>query len=354
MSDGPRRLYRKVIRIVAEDSPNVKLGLLQRAAGVPPTGEVLIPGVLPYPDYVKRRETWDPIRQCIGLDAQFYEGAEVLLYPPSWLSHSERLADLYAGLEAARSTDARYSKVWLPQDQGRRLPQWPRKAGAVGCDPGEGGANTAFAAADEWGLLDLESRKTPDTSVIPGLLAAFARKHGVRWEQVLLDRGGGGKQLADDMRSRGMSVRTVAFGEAVTADVRAPKTNTAKVGQQESRYAYRNRRAQLYGELRLYMDPRGPTGGWAIPRRFSEVLRPQLSPIPLQYDREGRLTLPPKNQRDRQDTAVTLVELIGYSPDEADAVVLGLHGVLHPAAAQRAGVLDDGDPSTYFPAGVYP
>jgi hypothetical protein len=39
-------LFRKVIRIRAEDSPNVKLALDQRRLGLPITNKSVIPGVL--------------------------------------------------------------------------------------------------------------------------------------------------------------------------------------------------------------------------------------------------------------------------------------------------------------------
>jgi hypothetical protein len=41
------KYFRRVIRIKAEDSPNVRYALAQIAAGKKPTGEVILPGVLP-------------------------------------------------------------------------------------------------------------------------------------------------------------------------------------------------------------------------------------------------------------------------------------------------------------------
>ena len=68
-------LYRNVIKIKGEDSPNVRFAVSQIGEGDTPSGEMLVPGVLSYGDYKKRRETWDEIRQCVGLDAEFYEGS---------------------------------------------------------------------------------------------------------------------------------------------------------------------------------------------------------------------------------------------------------------------------------------
>jgi hypothetical protein len=89
-----QRFYRRVIQIRAVDSPNVKLGLAQAEAGLPDTGLAadgmpLLPGVLDYAEYLKRRATWDEVRQCVGLDAEFWAGADVLLYPPQWLNLAE-------------------------------------------------------------------------------------------------------------------------------------------------------------------------------------------------------------------------------------------------------------------------
>ena len=86
------RYYRKIIKIRAEDSPNVRLALEQQRLGIIPTNEILVPGVLTWTECCKRRATWDAIRQCIGLDAEFYEGAELLLFPPEWLNRAEQLA----------------------------------------------------------------------------------------------------------------------------------------------------------------------------------------------------------------------------------------------------------------------
>jgi hypothetical protein len=122
-----------------------------------------------------------------------------------------------------------------------------------------------------------------------------------------------------------------------------------RIDQREESYAYRNRRAQMYGELREMLDParpqeRGGPLGFAIPpptygSQYAE-LRRQLAPIPLMYDGEGRMELPPKNKRAEAGESIsgpgqsrtkrkTLSELIGCSPDEADALVLAVHGMLH-------------------------
>jgi hypothetical protein len=313
------RCYRKVIRITAEDSPNVQAGLKYEALGLPVPEEVIIPGVLPYHDYKKRLETWDPVRICIGLRGTFWEGAEVLLYPPEWLN----LAELRA--------------VQLLLDA------TPRRAVSIGCDPGEGGANTAWSVVDHLGLMEQVALRTPDTSVIVTRTLALIHSYGVKPENVVFDRGGGGKQIADELRSRGYGVRTVAFGEPANPEPRMGMFQfSEKIDIAEDKYTFVSKRAQMYGEFRSLLDPSlcgGPGKVFALPARYTD-LRHQLSLFPLLYDKEGRMRLPPKNRVAGQGTRgeKSLVELIGRSPDESDSLVLAVYGMMRKARRPRAGV----------------
>lgn len=314
------RYYRKVIRVCAEDSPNVKLALEQRRRGLRVTGEVLVPGVLTWDEYLYREATWDDVRKCVGLRARFWEGADALLFPPDWLDHSER--------KARESGDKR------------------RVAKAMGVDPGEGDAETAWAIVDEIGLIQLIHCKTPNTAEIKCRTAALIREYNLDPQKVALDRGGGGKQIADEMREgvdvrgygrRSFNVRTVAFGETVAPDIRQGMSRLAdRVDDREERSLYVNRRAQMYWELRAVMDPAGETGGFAIPARFGE-LRRQLAPIPLLTDPEGRRRMLPKDKRSPNSTERCLREMIGRSPDHADALVLAVHMLLHTPRRSVAG-----------------
>lgn len=314
------RFHRKIIKISATSSPNVALALAQKAAGQEPTGEVLIPGVLPWKDYCYRLATWDAIRISIGLNAEFYEGAETRLYPPAWLHRSQQFAESLVGR-------VRTVKV-------------------IGVDPAEGGDKTSMAAVDELGVVELLSQATPDTSKIPGMVLNFAARHKVSADRIIFDRGGGGKQITDYLRSIGHRVRSVAFGEGVT---REPKKTPIRFNErrdlQEERSAYKNRRAEMYGTLRLLLDPVGSgvngiggARGWGIPAQYRELLR-QLAPIPLLYDGEGKLELPPKNRRGtvKHQERATLYDLIGCSPDEADACVLAIFGMLNEGSKSFAG-----------------
>lgn len=307
-----KSFYRKVIHIDAEKSPNVRFALAQQAAGIEPTGEVIVPGVKSWEEYQRNLATWDEVQQTVSLRALFYKGKGVKLFPKEWLEHSMMLA--------------------------RRFPPGTKRiAKGIGIDPAEGGDNTAMAAVDEHGLIELVSKKTPDTSVIVSEAIAFMKYHNVPPEATCFDRGGGGKQHADALRAKGFAVRTVAFGEPVLLDLKRGLTLMKERSEnREERYTYKNRRAELFGELSIACDPAaGP--GFLIHPKYAELLR-QLRAIPKQYDGEGRLELPPKNKKPGADSKViTLMDLLGCSPDEADAVVLARHGATHKVHRAVAG-----------------
>lgn len=317
--ETPGRYFRKVLRVRAEDSPNVRLALIQKAQGEEPTGEVLVPGVLTWDQYLKRRLTWDEVRQCIGLDAAFYTGSETLMYPPEWLNRAELIAER---LDVDRTN---------------------RRATSIGIDSAEGGDQTTMAAVDRHGLIELVSERTPDTSMIAGKAIAFGRKHNVPSTMWTLDRGGGGKQHADRLRALGYNVRTIAFGEAITTDPRrrgSVPLLQEKINTRESRYSYYNRRAEMYGLLRELLDP-SLGAGFGLPGKYTE-LRQELGVIPLNYDDEGRLYLPGKGRRlvgrgRQQGGSKTLQGIIGHSPDCADALVIAVWGMMRQARTVTVG-----------------
>jgi hypothetical protein len=294
--------YRKVIRICADDSPNVQYAKAEIAAGREPSGKILVPGVLPYEDYVKRRKTWDKMKQSAGLDGLFYEGAEVSMFPPDWLSASSQYADKLRGQR--------------------------RRGISMGIDPAEGGDNTAICISDAHGVVELISLKTPDTQEIIRRIKAGILKHKIQAQNIVLDRGGGGKQLADQLKADGYPVRTIGFGEAPTKE------------DDEQKSPYFNKRAELYGLLREAMDPYTTVPKFSIPALECKAIHDQLSPIPLTYDSEGRMVLLPKRRNlGSNRTGKTLVDIIGHSPDEADACVLSLYAIRKPIQQQYLGAL---------------
>lgn len=297
--------YRRVIKIRAEDSPNVRYGLKQRAAGLTPTDRMVVPGVLSYATYEKRRLLWDPIKQSISLDAEFYEGSENLLFPPVWLNRAESVSE-----------------------QTRKVKREFHRPKAIGVDPAEGGDSSVWTVVDEFGVLTQISKKTPDTSFITAYTIVLMREWGVEPEHVWFDLGGGGKQHVDRLRDQGYEVKGTGFGEAASSVNRFNRwrRRSDRIDEAEGKVVYKNRRAELYGILRLLLDP-SEEQGFGIPAEYTE-LRRQLAPMPLLYDGEGKMRMLPKNKRDPKSKEMTLVELLGKSPDEADSLVLATFGLV--------------------------
>ncbi len=330
---APLGYHRRVIRITAEDSPNVRLARAEIAAGQVPTGRILVPGVKSWDKLCQDRRLWDPILQKVGLDAEFYEGSEILLFPPDWLQRADR--------------------IW------QSLKGKPRTAKAIGCDPGEGGAHSSWCIGDELGVMEIISAKTPDTTVIPSTSIALMERWHVPADKFVMDRGGGGKQHADALATMGYPIRTMAFGESIMLE---PKRGLTRIEERKDvkaeHYAYVNRRSQIYGLLSTLLDPARDQHPWqegphtfpsfALPSSQRSIddcpyarLTHQLSKFPRRYDGEGRLKLPPKNRitGQRVTEQKTLTEMIGHSPDEADAVVLMLHALTTKSRRAVAGAV---------------
>jgi hypothetical protein len=80
----------------------------------------------------------------------------------------------------------------------------------------------------------------------------------------------------------------------------------------------------MYGLVRYeLLDPQFNEDSYGIPAEYTE-LRRQLAPLPLLYDgrKEGQLYLPPKTKKDPRSKEKTLKDILGCSPDRADAFVL--------------------------------
>jgi hypothetical protein len=216
-------------------------------------------------------------------------------------------------------------------------------AKAMGIDPAEGGDKSVWSIIDEHGLMELISMKTPDTNVIPNTTIALMQQYNIPADKVAFDRGGGGKQHADRLRAQGYMVRSFGFGEKPTVDIRHGTTQVEERREvQEERYTYFNLRAEMYHQLSLDVctDETGVTP-FCIPERFSE-LRRQLALIPKLYRDEGQIKLPPKMTK-KGSKEVSLVSIIGHSPDEADATVLARHVMYCDDLERTVGVLFEQD-----------
>jgi len=315
----------KIIKIPASRSPNVRLALAEEAAGKPLSRRIIVPGTMDIDDYRFRMKTYDPVKKAAGLFAEFYEGEEVMLYPHEWMALSQQAAQALAGKPRT----------------GRRC---------LGIDPAEGGDNTVWTVVDDLGIIDQQSMRTTNTAMIKGKTIALMKKHGIKPEDVVFDRGGGGKEHVDYMREMGYAVRSIGFGESPSDPDEHLSGWTDPEDRsllKEERYFYKNKRAQFYGTLRDRLNPdkylevdidaegeptkRQPLHGdrsvvFGIPDKYTELIR-QLSPLPLLYDGEGRMYLPPKDKPTTTHKGVTIKKLIGCSPDEADSLVLAVYAL---------------------------
>lgn len=314
-NDDKTHCYRKCIKIKAEDSPNVRFGLAEERAGKKPSDSMVIPGVKSYSRYKKHRKLLDAERQCVMLDADWYEGPEQKLFPQPWVRRAYDLSQKIAGKH--------------------------RVAKAIGMDVAEGGDYSAIAVIDEYGLIKLESMKTPDTSVLPGWLVEMGRFYKVEPEYWMIDRGGGGKQIADLLRAQGKRVRTVSFGEPILPDLKRGMTQfKERVEVREDKMVYTKKRDEMFGELRIALDPNTPGNGFALiegPDDCYLRLANEMEPIPLTYDSEGRLKLLSKKPKTKDPEEPTLIRLIGHSPDELDALAIAYHCMTHKPQRAVAG-----------------
>lgn len=326
---GDGTYIRKTFRLAVETSPNVRFARAQIAAGKTPTNEMIIEGIKSWDKYQEELLVWDEQQKCIKHRAEWYKGKEILLFPQEWLDRAHDIAD---------------KLDWEVQHK-RRF----RKARAAGIDPSEGGDKFSMAGVDDLGLIELESRDRRseggifNTALIPGWAMAFMHKHGLAQSpnMVAIDAGGGVPH-ADRLRMKGFNVRVIRFGAPVSPVIkRAKRLFPERIEVAEDKYMYLNLRAQMYHELSQLLDPDWNPQGFGIPRRYAN-LRSELAPIPKDIDDEGRYFLRSK-QRSTDDLNTgrrvpTLTELIGHSPDEADALVLAVYAMQNKIKPTTAGV----------------
>jgi len=302
------KYHRRVIHMAAEHSPNVRRALDQIKAGLEPDGLVLVPGVLTWDEYQFRMATWDEPRKCVGLGGHFWEGAETLLFPSLWLDRAEKLARERTGV---------LSRKWM------------------GIDPAEGGDKTAWAIIDRVGLVKLEAMKTPDTNFVTQHTEELITRYNIDPADVGIDLGGGKTHL-DRLRLRGVNIRGVRFGDKPKLSIkRGLHQIKDRKEVDEDKYAYANLRTQMYCELSDLLDP-VQEYGFTIPQEYHE-LRRQLAVHPRWQDDHGVYYLPSKTRKPDErlgaaNSKQTIHDMLGCSPDEADALVVATHVMLHKPA----------------------
>ncbi len=309
--DRPGHLIRKVIQIGGDDSPNVRLAKMWHEAGRwgEPPKSLRTPGVLSWAQYRHRERTWDEQKKKMRLYGHFNEGSEDRMFPFEWLKAAE---EAWAAVQELRA-------------MGLGGPRY------MGIDVAGGGrSETVWYVIDRLGIVFVKVKDTPDTSVIVDDTRKLMAEYNITAKNVAFDYGYGGKMYADLMRRAGQRVRAVNFGEGA----RDKKT-------------YQNRRVEMYGRLRDAFNPLKQSkvetedGGerWdrcmAIPgdgdAGYNFELREELAMLPLMYDAGGKMVMLPKSRPSGgRGTMRTIDEMLGRSPDRADALALANWAMVAP------------------------
>lgn len=319
-------LLRKIIHVDGEESPNVIVGKRLAQAGVPGPYPNVIPGVLSYDEYRRRLKIWDKYKIKVRLHGLFNEGDDTLLYPPEWLDNCERMY--------ARCCPLGYETSC----RGKGSPQGL----AMGVDAGQGRDLTVWTIICHSYLIYQETKQTPEPATMIKRTIELANEFHVPVEKILFDAGGGGFQLASVMRGEPYrkKVNTVWFGESPT-DRRPPKRSDKKEVQFEHRQIYKNKRAEMYDVLRQRIDPSINAEPFGLPVELYE-LRRDLAIMPLMWDNEGKMFLPPKDRKstDKENKdLITIKKLLGRSPDRADSLVLAAFALWGQPARRKVGVI---------------
>lgn len=327
---GETGLLRKIIHVGAEHSPNVVMGEMLHNAGVPGPYPTVVPGVLSYHEYRRRLKIWDKIKIHMRVHGHFYEGDETLLYPSEWLDKAEAVYEMLCPQGYEASLD----------------PIGARVAAAMGVDCGGGRDLSVWTVINRNQLIYQFAIPTPDTMEIVNHSIRLMRRYKLRPERVAFDAGGGGKQIADRLRQMKYSVKTVFFGESPTPPkgLRIKRTEK-KESQAERRQTYKNRRAEMYGMTREILDPSVNEQVFGLPVELHE-LRKEMAVMPMLYDHEGKMYLPPKDRPPSatgkvNEEIITIKKLLGHSPDRADSLVLAVFALLGQPEKRQVGALRD-------------
>lgn len=278
---GGPGLLRKVIHVDGRDSPNVQTGMGWKEAGRAGPPPAVIPGLLTFDEFIRRQQSWDEVQKTMRLYGHFYEGEHARMFPSSWLDQA------------------------MDRQRWQEAEEQHRQVQAIGLDVAAGGRDkTCWTLADQQGVIQQIILDIDNTMETVGRTINLVEEHRLSPNYVAIDAGGGGKQIADRLWEQGYGVKLVGFGEAA-----------------ESKQAYKNRRAELYGTLRSRLDPQHQQQVFLLPPQAHE-LRQELAILPLTYDSEGRLEMISK--RANRPAEVSINKLLGRSPDRADSLVLAV------------------------------
>lgn len=197
------------------------------------------------------------------------------------------------------------------------------------------GDKTQLAAGGERGCRELHECQFQDTTqTVDWILETTRELYGIDLTRggipIAIDWGGGyGNAVGDPLRRKGVKVVQVNLGSAAELN---PKR-------------YGNKRAELYGEFARRVDPLGDfaESSFYLPddRELAEEL---VAPQKIPQGQDGqKFILTPKTRSGASENfkGKTIKELLGRSPDKADAVVL-LHEAVRHVGMSLSKTLENG------------
>jgi hypothetical protein len=203
--------------------------------------------------------------------------------------------------------------AWVDASMARWRPRLAKgRMTRMGVDVARGGVDRTTAARlhDRWidEMVSLPGVVTNDGPKAAGFVAPLLRDRC----PVSVDGIGIGSSALDFMRGLGMRVSSVIMSEG------------SKRLTKEGSLFFKNKRAELYWSLREALDPAGPEPLALPPDKElrTELIAHRYKVVQMGNDRAGIL------MRDKDEVR----EVLGRSPDKADAVVMTLDDAMATGA----------------------
>jgi hypothetical protein len=296
----------------------------------------IIPGQTCYDEFMVWYHHPDPFkRNVFGLGKFPDEDPEFQIILPSWVRHCTERWNKWQRLWRRSELNPSSPIVPLPRDHYRGFRDEPITPEPVpanyraeilqrllpvecfGLDvaASQHGDSTILAAGGQYGVRALHSCQFADTTqTVEWVLDTARQTYGIELTKgdspVAIDWGGGyGNAVGDPLRKRGVKVIEI-HGNA-TSDVDPQR--------------YGNKRAELYGELGRRVDPAGDFAESPFALPDDQELREELAVHQKVFaGRDGqKFYVTPKDRRGASENfkGKTIKEILGRSPDKADAVV---------------------------------
>lgn len=269
----------------------------------------IIPGQTCYDEFLSLLNDSDPLIRNVYALGKFPDqdpGKQIIL--PSWLSEPIKLWN-------------RWNQLWRRADEGdhklalKILDQMlPVEGFGLDVAASRYGDSSVLAVGGRHGIRAIHECQFSDTQQTMYWVLETARSYGIDLKQgtipIAIDWGGGyGNAVGDPLKK--MNVHVIEVHGNATSDLDSKK--------------YANKRAELYGEAGRRLDPAGDFRMIPFGLPDDERLRAELvAPAKIYAGHDGeKYYITPKGRRgsDENYMGKTIRELLGRSPDRADAVV---------------------------------